>query len=452
MPTSIALLSTICDRLLTQYPNATYELNWDTPEQLLIATILAAQTRDTVVNKVTASLFAEYPDLHGLAIAPLAQLETLIQPVSYHRRKAKTIRAAAQQVVQSFGGSVPQSIEALVTLPGVARKTANVVLNCAFNLPSGIIVDTHVMRVSQRLGLSSQQKAPKVEQELMQQIPQDQWAKFGPAMVLHGRYVCKAKNPDCDRCIFADLCPQATNSDALPTQEIPMTTPTQPLAQEPFDLGDWKPLLSDELTKPYFAQLQTFVATAREQGEVFPPEAEVFSAFHLTTPSSIKVLILGQDPYHGDGQAHGLSFSVKPGIKLPPSLRNMYRELEDDLGIPPAKTGFLVPWAQQGVMMLNAVLTVNAHQANSHKGKGWEKFTDAVICQISDRADHIVFVLWGGYARKKTKLIDAEKHTIIESAHPSPLSARHGFFGSKPFSQVNAALVAHGQNAIDWQL
>ncbi|MEM8642473.1 MAG: uracil-DNA glycosylase [Cyanobacteria bacterium P01_G01_bin.54] len=442
-----ATLTSLNDRLLATYPNATYELDWHTPEQLLIATILAAQTTDKLVNRVTAQLFAAYPELTALAAAAIVDIEAIIKPVSYHRRKAKTIRAVAKQLLAQFGGAVPQSIDALITLPGVARKTANVVLNCAFGLPSGIIVDTHVMRVSQRLGLTEQSQAPKIEQDLMAQVPQAQWAQWGPAMVLHGRYVCKAKHPGCDRCVFADFCPSAAT--VAPSFSIP-PVPFTPSMQ--INLGDWTPLLASELEKPYFHTLTDFVSTARVGGEVFPPEPEVFRAFQLTTPETIKVLILGQDPYHDNDQAHGLSFSVKPGIKLPPSLRNMFKELEADLGIPPAKTGYLVPWAEQGVMLLNAVLTVNAHQANSHKSKGWEKFTDAVIKTISDRCPHVVFVLWGGYARKKTKLIDREKHTIIESAHPSPLSARNGFFGSKPFSKVNAALEAHGQGAIDWRL
>lgn len=434
-----APITTVCDRLLETYPNATYELNWETPEQLLIATILAAQTTDQKVNMVTAQLFATYPELADLAGASIAELEAIVQPVSYHRRKAKNIKAVAQQLFVEFKGTVPQSLAALITLPGVARKTANVVLNCAFGLPSGIIVDTHVARVAGRLGLTAQDKAPKIEKDLMQQVPQAQWPTWGPAMVLHGRYICKAKKPDCDRCIFADICPTNTQHP----------TPAQPM---PINLGDWTPWLADELQKPYFQTLQTFVAAARAQGEVFPPAEEVFSAFSLTPPSRIKVLILGQDPYHDNGQAHGLSFSVKPGTKIPPSLRNMFRELADDLGIPPADTGYLVPWAQQGVLLLNAVLTVQAHQANSHKNQGWETFTDAVIRVVSDRADHVVFVLWGGYARKKTKLINAHKHTIIESAHPSPLSARHGFFGSQPFSRVNGALVERGQEAVNWDL
>ncbi|NEO83334.1 MAG: uracil-DNA glycosylase [Spirulina sp. SIO3F2] len=445
-----APIQTVCDRLLTTYPNATYELDWQTPEQLLIATILAAQTTDKKVNTVTAQLFATFPDLPSLADAAIADIEAIVKPVSFHRRKAQNIQAVAQQLLTQFGGAVPQSLEALVTLPGVARKTANVVLNCAFNLPSGIVVDTHVARVSGRLGLTNQSQAPKIEIDLMRQIPQQQWATWGPAMVLHGRYVCKAKKPDCDRCVFADICPSATvSSVSTATTPQPLSTPTQSMQ---INLGDWTPWLTDELQKPYFQKLQAFVTQARAQGEVFPPEAEVFSAFALTSPSAIKVLILGQDPYHDNGQAHGLSFSVKPGVKIPPSLRNMFRELEDDLGIPPADTGYLVPWAKQGVMLLNAVLTVNAHQANSHKNQGWEKFTDAVIRMVSDHTDHVVFVLWGGYARKKTKLIDASKHTIIESAHPSPLSARNGFFGSQPFSRVNGALVEHGQGEIDWQL
>jgi uracil-DNA glycosylase len=172
----------------------------------------------------------------------------------------------------------------------------------------------------------------------------------------------------------------------------------------------------------------------------------------LTPYAEANVLILGQDPYHGEGQAHGLAFSVQPGVTPPPSLVNMFKEMEADLGIKRPKTGYLAPWAKQGVLLLNAVLTVRAHEANSHKGQGWEKFTDAAIKVLSAREAPVVFVLWGGYARKKKALIDAARHTIIESAHPSPLSARNGFFGSKPFSKINAALRKNGREEIDWAL
>ena len=214
----------------------------------------------------------------------------------------------------------------------------------------------------------------------------------------------------------------------------------------------WRKQLAAETDKVYWPKLLAFVAAERAAHTVFPPDADVFSALALTSYADTKVLILGQDPYHDDGQAHGLAFSVRPGVTPPPSLRNMFKELHSDLGLPVPKTGYLVPWAEQGVLLLNAVLTVRAHQANSHKGKGWEQFTDAVLRALAIRERPVVFVLWGGYARKKAGLLDAARHTIIESAHPSPLSAHNGFFGSRPFSKINAALTANGEAEIDWRL
>ncbi|MSR54849.1 MAG: uracil-DNA glycosylase [Gemmataceae bacterium] len=214
----------------------------------------------------------------------------------------------------------------------------------------------------------------------------------------------------------------------------------------------WLAALADEFRKPYWAELQAFIAKERDGFTIFPPDEEVFTAFHLTPYESVRVLILGQDPYPGEGQAHGLSFSVKPGIKIPASLRNIYQELKDDLEIEPAKIGHLANWAKQGVLMLNAVLTVRAGEANSHKGQGWELFTDAVIRAVSAKPEPVVFVLWGGYAQKKVKLIDASRHATVQSAHPSPLSAHTGFIGSKPFSKMNAALLQRGFDEIDWRV
>jgi uracil-DNA glycosylase len=178
----------------------------------------------------------------------------------------------------------------------------------------------------------------------------------------------------------------------------------------------------------------------------------VFAALHQTSYADTKVLILGQDPYHGPGQAHGLCFSVRRGVRVPPSLANIHKELHDDLGIPVPDHGNLEAWAAQGVLLLNATLTVRAGQAGSHQGKGWETFTDEVIKVVSAKTEHVVFVLWGGYARRKRALIDTARHTIVESPHPSPLSAHNGFFGSRPFSTANAALEAHGQEPVDWRL
>lgn len=214
---------------------------------------------------------------------------------------------------------------------------------------------------------------------------------------------------------------------------------------------DWNPLLRGEFEKPYWHQLQQFVRDERSSGVVYPRHEEVFAALHLTPYADVRVVILGQDPYHGAGQAHGLCFSVQHGVAVPPSLLNMFKELRDDLGISPASHGNLTKWAQQGVLLLNTTLTVRAGSAGSHHGKGWETFTDEVIRVVNTR-DFVVFVLWGANARRKKSLIDASRHTVIESAHPSPLSAHNGFFGSRPFSRINAALEASGHSAIDWAL
>ena len=213
----------------------------------------------------------------------------------------------------------------------------------------------------------------------------------------------------------------------------------------------WQAVLADEFKKPYFKELQSFVAAERKNHTVYPPEEDVFNAFKYTPYDEAKVLLLGQDPYHGEGQAHGLCFSVRPGVRPPPSLMNMFKELHHDLGCKVPNNGCLIPWAKQGVMLLNAVLTVRAHEANSHKDKGWETFTDAVIRALAARPDPMVFLLWGAYAQKKKKLIDAGRDVVLTAAHPSPLSAAK-FFGSKPFSAADRALEAMGKEAIDWEI
>ena len=215
---------------------------------------------------------------------------------------------------------------------------------------------------------------------------------------------------------------------------------------------DWNPVLRAEFEQPYWKELMGFVAAERAVHEVYPPHDEVFAALHLTPFADVRVVLLGQDPYHGPGQAHGLCFSVNDGVRLPPSLVNIFKELEADLGIAPSTHGNLRPWAQQGVLMLNTTLTVRAHQAASHQGRGWETFTDRVIGHVGAKTEHVVFVLWGSHARKKKALVDQTRHTILESPHPSPLSAHRGFFGSRPFSAVNAALARAGQPPIDWRL
>ncbi len=215
---------------------------------------------------------------------------------------------------------------------------------------------------------------------------------------------------------------------------------------------DWNPILKAELAKPYFADLRTFVDEERRHHQVFPAAEDVFAALHLTPYADVKVLILGQDPYHGPGQAHGLCFSVQRGVDVPPSLVNIYTELESDVGVPRPRHGHLEAWARQGVLLLNATLTVRARQAASHQGKGWETFTDAVIQAVNDKPERVVFILWGSSARKKKVLVDTSRHVVIESPHPSPLSAHRGFFGSRPFSRANAALVAAGRDPVDWSI
>jgi uracil-DNA glycosylase len=214
----------------------------------------------------------------------------------------------------------------------------------------------------------------------------------------------------------------------------------------------WRRVLQDALANPAFTRLQAYVEQERRRHTVYPPEEDLFSAFRLTPYEQVKVLVLGQDPYHGAGQAHGLAFSVRPGVRPPPSLVNMFKELHDDLGLPVPQDGSLVPWAERGVLLLNAVLTVREATPNSHAGQGWEAFTDAVIRAVSDKPEPVVFVLWGAYAQKKQKLIDPRRHVVLAGPHPSPLSASRGFFGSKPFSRANAELQKRGQAPVDWRL
>lgn len=215
---------------------------------------------------------------------------------------------------------------------------------------------------------------------------------------------------------------------------------------------DWNPVLRGELAKPYWAELQAFVAAERSAFRVYPPHEDVFAALHLTPYADTRVVILGQDPYHGPGQAHGLCFSVRDAVALPPSLVNIYKELQSDLGIDPPRHGNLERWARQGVLLLNTTLTVRAGAPMSHRGKGWESFTDEVIRAVNAKQHTVVFILWGGHARSKRALVDTDRHVIIESAHPSPLSASNGFFGSRPFSRANEALAAAGLQPIDWSL
>ena len=216
--------------------------------------------------------------------------------------------------------------------------------------------------------------------------------------------------------------------------------------------NDWLKPLSVEFRKPYYAKLYQTIKQEYNTREVFPSPDDIFNAFELTPLSKVKVVILGQDPYHNVGQAHGLCFSVKPEVEIPPSLVNIYRELHDDLGCYIPNNGYLVKWAKQGVLLLNTVLTVQAHRANSHRGIGWEDFTDAAIRAVNEEDRPIVFILWGRPAQMKAGMLNNPKHLILKAPHPSPLSADRGFFGSRPFSQTNAFLEAHGVEPVDWQI
>jgi uracil-DNA glycosylase len=215
----------------------------------------------------------------------------------------------------------------------------------------------------------------------------------------------------------------------------------------------WKSLLQEEFAKPYMQELREFLTQEAKKGKIIYPQGnEIFSALNLTPFDSVKVVILGQDPYHGPGQAHGLCFSVKPGVRPPPSLVNIYKELKSDLNINPPSHGYLIEWAQRGVLLLNNVLTVENGQAGSHHDQGWEIFTDKIIELLNEKKENLVFILWGSPAQKKAASVDPKKHLVLKSVHPSPLSSHRGFFGSKPFSQANSYLKAKGRGEVDWSL
>lgn len=230
----------------------------------------------------------------------------------------------------------------------------------------------------------------------------------------------------------------------MQTSATPQTTLTEP---------SWLAALETEFQAPYMQDLRRFLQQEKKARKVIYPKSEaVFTALNMTPLDKVKVVILGQDPYHGPNQAHGLCFSVQPGVRIPPSLRNIYQELESDLGIKPVQHGCLLAWAKQGVLLLNSVLTVENGQAASHQGKGWEQFTDKIISLVNAGDNPVMFVLWGAYAQKKGAVIDTKRHGVIKSVHPSPLSVHRGFFGTKPFSRINAFLTKHGRTPIDWQL
>ncbi len=221
---------------------------------------------------------------------------------------------------------------------------------------------------------------------------------------------------------------------------------------EPNMEPEWLEVLKPEFGKPYFNELKSFLLEEKRQYRVYPPGNRIFAAFEFTPFSKVKVVILGQDPYHGDGQAHGLCFSVPDGVTKPPSLVNIYKELSTDLGIPLPASGNLEKWAKQGVLLLNATLTVRANQAGSHQRRGWENFTDEVIRQLSARHSGLVFILWGSYAQAKETLIDTTKHVVLKAVHPSPLSVYRGFFGCRHFSKTNEILLSKGKEGVDWSL
>lgn len=216
--------------------------------------------------------------------------------------------------------------------------------------------------------------------------------------------------------------------------------------------GEWRAVLQEEASKEYYKRLMEFLDHEYASAIVYPEKKAVFSALEATGFDDVKVVIIGQDPYHGKEQAHGMSFSVQKGMKVPPSLKNIYKELQEDLGIEPVQHGFLMEWAQQGVLLLNTVLTVREGQANSHKGKGWEHFTDKIIQTLNDREKPVIFILWGKHAEQKENMITNTQHAIIKSPHPSPFSAHKGFFGSRPFSRVNDIIKENGEGTIDWRL
>ena len=216
--------------------------------------------------------------------------------------------------------------------------------------------------------------------------------------------------------------------------------------------GPWRPFLSEAIASPWYAELSRFVDEERARGRVYPPPDDVFHALSRTPPDEARVVILGQDPYHGEGQAHGLAFSVRRGVARPPSLVNIHRELQEDLGHPIPSHGCLECWADRGVLLLNTVLTVREGEAGSHAGKGWEKLTDAILTRLAERERPLVFALWGGHAQRKSKLVDRSPHVVIQGVHPSPLSAHRGFLGSRPFSAINRALAERGEQPIDWRI
>ncbi len=354
------------------------ERDWKTTFQLLEAMVLGGASMSAGERNAILELFARWPDAAALAAADPRSVERELQPLGPARERAEIAIALARALHERFAGEVPESIDEMVSLPGVQRGVANVVVRRAFGVVAG-----------------ATPSMPPIEDD-------------------------------------EDPVPgSAVDASRLPP--------------------DWEAALGDSYAALDVPGVIERVANERATGAVFPPAWETFAAFHHTPFARTRVVILGQDPYPTPGFAHGLAFSVKRGIKLPMSLANMFTELVDDIGCPMPTHGYLLPWARQGVLLLNSVLTVRASEPGSHKLFGWRELTNAVIRALDAREEHVVFAFWGGYARAHAKLVTSGRHTILEGAHPSPMSVK-AWRGSRPYSKIDAALRAHGQPAIDWTL
>ena len=349
------------------------ERDWKDSFQLLVAMVLGGASMTAGVRNALLAMFERWPDTATLATANRTTVARVLREGGLEKDRAEAAIALAAALHERFGGQVPQSIDDMVSLPGVQRGVANVVVRRAFGVVAG--------------------EAPI---EIEEPVP----------------------------------------SSALDHSRLP---------------ADWEAALGDAYAKLDVPGVIARVAAERARGAVFPPAWETFAAYHHTPFAKTRVLLLGQDPYPTPGLAHGLAFSVKPGIKLPQSLANMFNELVADIGCAFPKNGYLLPWARQGVLLLNSILTVRASEPGSHKLFGWRELTNEVIRALDAREEHVVFVFWGGHARAHAKLVTSGRHTIIEGAHPSPMSVK-AFRGSRPYSKINAALREHGQAEIDWSL
>lgn len=349
------------------------ERDWKTSFQLLVAMVLGGASMPAGVRNAILALFERWPDAGSLAAAAPAAVRRVLAKGDLAPERAEAAIALAAALHTRFAGEVPERIEDMISLPGVQRTVANVVVRRAFGVVAG---------------------AASIEPE--EPVP----------------------------------------SSTIDASRLP---------------ADWEDALGAAYAKLDVPGVIERVAGERATGAVFPPAWETFAAYHHTPFAKTRVLLLGQDPYPTPGLAHGLAFSVKPGIKLPQSLANMFNELVADIGCAFPKNGYLLPWARQGVLLLNSILTVRASEPGSHKLFGWRELTNEVIRALDAREEHLVFVFWGGHARAHAKLVTSGRHTIIEGAHPSPMSVK-AFRGSRPYSRINAALRAHGQVEIDWSL